>query len=33
MVKKGLGKGLGALISNESIDDESGIIELIINVI
>lgn len=31
MVKKGLGKGLGALISNESIDDESGIVELRIN--
>lgn len=31
MVKKGLGKGLGALISNESIEDESGIVELRIN--
>jgi ParB family chromosome partitioning protein len=31
MVKKGLGKGLGALISNESIDDDSGVVELKIN--
>ncbi len=31
MVKKGLGKGLGALISNEATEDESGIIELRIN--
>lgn len=31
MVKKGLGKGLGALISNEATEDESGIIELKIN--
>ncbi len=31
MVKKGLGKGLGALISNEALEDESGIIELRIN--
>lgn len=31
MVKKGLGKGLGALISNEATEDETGIIELRIN--
>lgn len=31
MVKKGLGKGLGALISNEATEDEAGIIELRIN--
>ncbi len=31
MIKKGLGKGLGALISNESIEDNNGIIELKIN--
>lgn len=31
MVKKSLGKGLGALISNESIEDESGVVELRIN--
>lgn len=31
MIKKGLGKGLGALISDESLDDDSGIIELRIN--
>ncbi len=31
MVKKSLGKGLGALISNEATEDDSGIIELRIN--
>jgi len=31
MIKKGLGKGLGALISDESLDDDSGIVELRIN--
>ncbi len=31
MMKKGLGKGLGALISNESLEDDSGVIELKIN--
>lgn len=31
MVKKGLGKGLGALISNEATEDESGVVELRIN--
>lgn len=31
MMKKGLGKGLGALITNESTEDESGVIELKIN--
>lgn len=31
MVKKGLGKGLGALISNESLEEESGVIEIKIN--
>ncbi len=31
MVKKGLGKGLGALISNEATEEESGVIELRIN--
>ncbi|MDF2884889.1 MAG: ParB-like partition protein [Clostridiaceae bacterium] len=31
MVKKGLGKGLGALISNEALEDESGVIDLRIN--
>jgi ParB family chromosome partitioning protein len=31
MMKKGLGKGLGALISNESIEDSDGIIELRVN--
>lgn len=31
MVKKGLGKGLGALISNESLEEESGVVELKIN--
>src|SRR5689334_661370 len=31
MIKKGLGKGLGALISNEALDDQSGVIELRIN--
>ncbi len=31
MVKKGLGKGLGALISNEATEDDSGIVELRIN--
>lgn len=31
MVKKSLGKGLGALISNEAIEEESGVVELRIN--
>jgi ParB family chromosome partitioning protein len=31
MVKKGLGKGLGALISNEATEEEAGIMELKIN--
>ncbi|AEY64303.1 ParB/RepB/Spo0J family partition protein [Clostridium sp. BNL1100] len=31
MIKKGLGKGLGALISNESLGEESGILQLRIN--
>ncbi|MHB8064012.1 MAG: ParB/RepB/Spo0J family partition protein [Ruminiclostridium sp.] len=31
MIKKGLGKGLGALISNEALDDETGVVELRIN--
>jgi len=31
MIKKGLGKGLGALISNEALDDDTGIVELRIN--
>ncbi len=31
MVKKGLGKGLGALISNEATEDDSGVVELRIN--
>ncbi len=31
MVKKGLGKGLGALIASESNDDNTGIIEVRIN--
>ncbi len=31
MMKKGLGKGLGALITNESTEDDSGVIELKIN--
>lgn len=31
MVKKGLGKGLGALISDESLEEASGVIELKIN--
>jgi ParB-like partition proteins len=31
MIKKGLGKGLGALISNEAIEDESGVLQLRIN--
>ncbi len=31
MVKKGLGKGLGALISNEALEEESGVIEIRIN--
>ena len=31
MVKKSLGKGLGALISNEATEDDSGIVELRIN--
>ena len=31
MVKKGLGKGLGALISNEATEDDAGIIEIRIN--
>ena len=30
-MKKGLGKGLGALILNESIEDDSGVIDLKIN--
>lgn len=31
MVKKSLGKGLGALISNEALEDETGVVELRIN--
>ena len=31
MIKKGLGKGLGALISNEALADDTGIVELRIN--
>lgn len=31
MIKKGLGKGLGALISDESLDNDSSIVELRIN--
>lgn len=31
MIKKGLGKGLGALISNESLDDDTGVVDLRIN--
>ncbi len=31
MIKKGLGKGLGALISNESMEDNIGVLELKIN--
>ena len=31
MIKKGLGKGLGALITNDSIEDNTGVIELKIN--
>lgn len=31
MVKKGLGKGLSALISDEALDEDSGVIELRIN--
>lgn len=31
MVKKGLGKGLGALISNDSTENESGVVEIRIN--
>ena len=31
MVKKGLGKGLGALIASEANDDNTGIIEIRIN--
>lgn len=31
MVKKGLGKGLGALINNDSVEDNTGVIELKIN--
>jgi len=31
MIKKGLGKGLGALISNEALDDDTGVVELRIN--
>jgi ParB family chromosome partitioning protein len=31
MMKKGLGKGLGALITNESTEDNTGVIELKIN--
>jgi len=31
MIKKGLGKGLGALILDESLDGDSGVVELRIN--
>ena len=31
MIKKGLGKGLGALISNAALDEDSGVVELRIN--
>jgi len=31
MIKKGLGKGLGALISTESIEDDTGVVELRVN--
>jgi ParB family chromosome partitioning protein len=31
MVKKGLGKGLGALIANDSSEDDKGVLELRIN--
>lgn len=31
MIKKGLGKGLGALISNEALDEDTGVVELRIN--
>ncbi|PYG89001.1 ParB family chromosome partitioning protein [Ruminiclostridium sufflavum DSM 19573] len=31
MIKKGLGKGLGALITNDSIEDSTGVVELKIN--
>lgn len=31
MMKKGLGKGLGALINNEAIEDNAGVLELKIN--
>lgn len=31
MMKKGLGKGLGALINNEAIEDNTGVLELRIN--
>ena len=31
MMKKGLGKGLGALINNEAIEENTGVLELKIN--
>jgi ParB family chromosome partitioning protein len=31
MIKKGLGKGLGALITNDSMEDNTGVLELRIN--